>query len=108
MKVGNAEKRNWRTARLAAMMLAVVLALAVGASSARGDEPYARSRDYDLQHSKIVLKFDVEKKQVIGDVTHSLAILRDGTSRIWFDSVGLSIHAVTVNKATAKFETTEE
>ena len=28
----------------------------------KADEPYARSKDYDLQHSKIVLKFDVEQK----------------------------------------------
>ena len=50
----------------------------------RADEPYARSRDYDLQHSKIVLRFDVDQKKVIGEVTHSLSILRDGTSKIVF------------------------
>jgi aminopeptidase N len=92
---------------LAAGLLASLLASG-SVPSARGDEPFARSRDYDLQHSKIALKFDVQKKQVIGDVTHSLAILRDGTTKIWFDSVGLDIHAVSVNKVPAKFETTEE
>jgi aminopeptidase N len=71
------------------------------------DEPYARSRDYDLQHSKIVLRFDTAQKQVTGDVTHSLAILRNNTARISFDSVALNIHSVTVNRAAAKFETTE-
>jgi aminopeptidase N len=70
------------------------------------DEPYARNRDYDLQHSKITLRFDVEQRKVIGDVTHTLAILHDGTSKIDFDSVGLTIQSVTVNKAPAKFETT--
>ena len=39
---------------------------------AKADEPYARSKDYDLQHSKIVLKFEVEQKKLIGDVTHTL------------------------------------
>jgi aminopeptidase N len=71
------------------------------------DEPYARSRDYDLQHSKIVLRFDTAQKQVTGDVTHSLAILRNETTRISFDSVALNIHSVTVNRAPAKFETSE-
>jgi len=33
------------------------------------DEPYARSRDYDLQHSKISLRFDIDQKKVLGEVT---------------------------------------
>ena len=86
--------------------LAAMAALAVASMHLRADEPYARSRDYDLQHSKIALRFDVDQKKVIGDVTHTLAILRDGTPSIAFDSVGLTIQGVTVNKASAKFETT--
>ncbi len=72
------------------------------------DEPYARSRDYDLTHSKIVLRFDLEQKKVLGDVTHTLSILHDGASKIVFDSVGLTIQSVTLNKAAAKFETTAD
>src|SRR5690349_22864931 len=83
----------------------VLLALSCG-SQLRADEPYARNRDYDLQHSKIALRFDIEQKKVIGDVTHTLAILHDATPTIAFDSVGLTIQSVTVNKAPAKFETT--
>jgi aminopeptidase N len=91
-----------------ARYLAPVAAAAVllGAP-ARADEPFARSRDYDLEHSKIALKFDLEGKKVIGDVTHTLSILKDGTPRLAFDSVGLTIESVAVNKAPAKFETTE-
>ena len=74
------------------------------AMAIRADEPFARSKDYDLQHSKIALKFDLEQKKVIGDVTHTLSILKEGTEKIWFDSVGLTIQSVTVNKAAAKFE----
>jgi aminopeptidase N len=76
------------------------------AVAARADEPYARSRDYDLQHSKIALSFDVEQKKIIGDVTHTLTTLRDNTSKLAFDSVGLTIQSVTVNKTAAKFQTT--
>src|SRR6202171_6481371 len=72
----------------------------------RADEPYARTRDYDLQHSKMVLHVDVDQKKILGDVTHTVFLLRDGTSKIAFDSVGLTIQSVTVNKSTAKFETT--
>jgi aminopeptidase N len=112
MKRGNEQKRIVRRrllARLATALLAASLALAAAqVASVFGDEPYARSKDYDLQHSKIALRFNLEKKQVTGDVTHTLTILRDATSKIWFDSVGLDIHNVTVNKAAAKFETTAD
>jgi len=37
-------------------------------------------------------------------VTHTLTILKEGTEKIWFDSVGLTIQSVTVNKSAAKFE----
>src|SRR5579863_2954556 len=87
--------------------LAALLPALLSVSLARADEPYARSRSYDLQHSKIALRFDIENKKVIGDVTHSLSILKDATSKISFDSVGLTIQSVTVNKSTAKFETTD-
>jgi aminopeptidase N len=73
----------------------------------RADEPYARSRDYDLEHSRIALRFDLEQKKVIGDVTHTLTILRD-TDHITFDSASLQIHSVTLNKSAATFETTED
>jgi len=57
-----------------------------------------------LQHSKIALQFDTDQRKIMGDVTHSLSILRDGTAKIAFDSVGLTIQSVTVNKSPAKFE----
>ena len=88
--------------------LVALLAISFAAPLVRADEPYARSRDYDLQHSKIALRFDLENKKVLGDVTHTLSILVDGTNTISFDSVGLAIDSVTVNKAAAKFETTAE
>src|SRR5271163_2827444 len=87
--------------------LALLLLAACAVSPAFADEPYARSRDYDLQHSKIALRFDVQKKEIFGDVTHTLAILRDNTPKISFDSVGLNIHSVTLDRSPAKFETTD-
>ena len=92
---------HFRAAAAAATCaLALLLSLPL-----RADEPYARTRDYDLQHSKIVLKFDIDQRKVIGDVTHSISILRDNTSRVSFDSVGLTIGLVSVNKSPAKYET---
>jgi len=94
-----------RRSRLRYISIASLPAIFVLAPLLRADEPYARSRDYDLQHSKIALRFDLEQKKVLGDVTHSLAILRDGTAKIALDSVGLTIQSVTVNKSPSKFET---
>src|SRR6266699_5053728 len=88
--------------------LAVLLACFLAAPELFADEPYARSREYDLQHSRISLRFDLEQKKVLGEVTHSLSILRESTAKIVFDSAGLTIQKVTVNKASVKFETTEQ
>ncbi len=94
--------------RAASFAVAAVLAILFIALHLRADEPYARSRDYDLQHSRIALRFDLDQKKVIGDVTHSLTVLRDSTSRIIFDSSGLTIQSVTVNRSSAKFETKDD
>jgi aminopeptidase N len=96
------------TRRRAALAIAGALAIFFIALHLRADEPYARSRDYDLQHSRIALRFDLDQKKVIGDVTHTLTVLRDSTSKIVFDSAGLTIQSVTVNKSSAKFETKDD
>src|SRR5437899_1340522 len=101
----NSIYRNAARCRVIASSLGTLLVVFVAASLLRAEQPHARYRDYDLQHSKSALRVDVEQKQVLGDVTHSLSILRDGTAKIAFDSVGLTIQSVTVNKSPAKFET---
>ncbi|HXX99500.1 MAG TPA: M1 family aminopeptidase [Candidatus Limnocylindrales bacterium] len=97
---------KWRgLGEVAAMLSCIVLLLS--SVPARGDEPYARSRDYDLQHSRVALRFDLEQKKVIGEVTHTLSLLRDGLEKLSFDSVGLQIQSVKINKSKATFSTTE-
>src|SRR5207302_8602372 len=93
-------KRN--RIRPAFLALVALLASLVAAPQLFSDEPYARSRDYDLQHSKTSLRFDLDNKTVLGELTHSLAIRRDGTAKIAIDSAGFTIHTVTVNTAGAK------
>src|SRR5712692_4041873 len=93
---------------MAFLSFAALLAILSAPLHFRADEPYARSRDYDLQHSRMAFRFDIEQKKVFGDVTHSISILRDATAKIAFDSVGLTIQSVSVNKAPAGFETTAE
>src|ERR1700734_4401323 len=108
MTTARFSKARRGASRLGVVAIAGVLAVCFVALRLRADEPYARTRDYDLQHSRIALRFDVDQKKVIGDVTHTLTVLRESTSKIVFDSVGLTIQGVTVNKAAAKFETKDD
>jgi aminopeptidase N len=98
---------NVRRISACARSVVVCFALLCGTALVRADEPYARSKDYDLQHSKIVLRFDLDQKKVIGDVTHTVSLLRDDLNSIWFDSVGLQIDSVRLNKSNAEFETAD-
>jgi aminopeptidase N len=92
-------------AALCAILLSVASLLlpALG----RADEPYARSRDYDLQNVKTHLWFDTDQRKVRGEVTHTIAMLRDDLTQIQFDSVELKISTVTLDGKDAKFSTTD-
>lgn len=91
------------------ILCAAVLSLALLISApGRADEPYARSRDYDLQNVKTHLWFDTDQRKVRGEVTHSIAMLRDDLSQVKFDSVDLKIQAVTLDGKDVKFSTTDE
>ena len=108
MLISGISSLSVRRIRAVFFTLTGLLALCLSASQSRADEPYARTRDYDLQHSKIMLRFDLEHKKVLGDVTHSVSILKDGTAKLAFDSVGLTIQSVSVNRGAAKFESTAD
>jgi aminopeptidase N len=88
-------------------VLVCAVVLLCGALVLRADEPYAPTKDYDLQHSKVALRFDLDQKKVIGDVTHTVLPVREGVDKISFNSVGLQIESVKVNKGEAKFFTTD-
>jgi aminopeptidase N len=98
--------RQFRNSRFIEGLIVLLMVILCGLA-ANADEPYARSKNYDLQHSKVVLRFDLDQRKVIGDVTHTVSVLRPGTDKLSFDSVGLQIQSVTVNKAAVKFDTTD-
>ncbi len=107
--VANSKKgKRMRNARNKGRVWMVALLVLSSVLSARADEPYARTKDYDLQHSKVALRFDLDQKKVIGDVTHTLSPLREGVDKVSFDSVGLQIQSVKVNKTEAKFSTADK
>jgi aminopeptidase N len=96
-------RRHVPAAVWCALLLLTALAIP---SAARADEPYARSRDYDLQDIRTHLWFDIEQREVRGEVTESVSSLRDGVLELNFDSVGLTIESVAVDGRTAMFSLT--
>jgi aminopeptidase N len=99
-------KRAW--ARCAALLIVSVAALWLAAGVDRADEPYARSKDYDLKNVRTHLWFDLEQRKVRGEVDESIAADRDDVPQIALDSVGLTIQSVTLDGNAAKFSTTAD
>jgi aminopeptidase N len=93
----------WR--RLAAVVCTAGLLLLaiIFAQTCRADEPYARSRNYALQDIRTHLWFDLDRRAVHGEVTESIAALRDDVSQLALDSVDLKIESVQVDGRAAKF-----
>ena len=90
-----------RATTLVGLVLAIV---AIFAAAARADRPYAPSRDYHLQNVRVSLRFDLDQRKVIGEVTHTLSPLRGGLTHLDFDSADLSISSARVNGKAATFE----
>ena len=102
MKCSCGRTRPFFVAGLCGVVLSIALLISAGS---RADEPYARSRDYDLQNVRTHLWLSAEQKMIRGEVTHSVSMLRDGVSELRFDSVGLEIQEVTVDGKPAKHVT---
>ena len=97
--------RLHRPLAMSVILAGFVLALAgVFAGVVRADRPYAPSRDYHLQNVRLSLHFDIDQRKVIGEVTHTLFILRDGTTHPDFDCADIAVSSARVNGKEAKFE----
>ncbi len=71
---------------------------------ARADRPYAPSRDYHLENVRAALRFDIDQRKVIGDVTHTLSALRDGVTHLDFDCAEIKVSSARVNGKDAAFD----
>ena len=98
-------KLPWKKPRPRVSLGAAVLGVAVllGAA-ARADRPYAPSRDYHLQNVRVSLRFDLDQRKVIGEVTHTLSTLRDGVTHLDFDCSELTVSSARVNGKDAAFD----
>jgi aminopeptidase N len=98
-------KRRHPSATVHAALAVIILVLAVMlAGVAHADRPYAPSRDYHLQNVRVSLRFDLDQRKVIGEVTHTLSTLRDGVTHLDFDCADLTISSARVNGKDAPFE----
>ena len=76
------------------------------AQSPYNEKPsYGRSRDFDLQHLKLELSFDLPQRKIIGTATLRMAPLAGDVKQVALDSAALDIDGVTVAGRTAKFRT---
>lgn len=88
---------------LCLLTVALGVALLLGAAT-RADRPYAPSRDYHLQNVRVALHFDLDQREVIGDVTHTLSTLREGLTHLDFDCAELTVSSARVNGKDASFD----
>jgi aminopeptidase N len=100
--------RNRRSYRALVRLTLLLAAASMASAATRADEPYARSRDYDLQDIRTHLWFDLDQRQVRGEVTEKIATLRENVSELKLDSVGLDIDSVIVDGKSAKFSVTSD
>ena len=63
----------------------------------RAARHWTRDRAYDLQHVKLELGIDWEKREIAGTATLTLAPLNDGLTRVTLDAAELTIEAVTTS-----------
>ena len=90
---------------IAAISFVLLVARAVVVPAARADQPFAPSRDYDLQNVRVELRFNLDQQQIVGQVTHTLTTLKDGLRTLDFDSVGLTILSARLDGKDARFST---
>ena len=96
---------NWRRLAVCGTCALIFSILFAFPSRERADEPYARSRDYDLQNIRTHLWFDLDQRAIRGEATESISTLHDNVSQLKFDSVDLTIENVSVDGKPAKFST---
>jgi aminopeptidase N len=80
--------------------MAVLVFTPVGRSAV---SPYSRTKDYQLKNVKTRLKFDTGHREVMGDVTHSLSVIREGITALNFDCSDLTVDQVTLDGKVAEY-----
>ena len=102
MNLGFKRPQSWRA------LLILILLLLVFRGLARADEPYARSKDYNLENIRTHLWFDLDQRKIRGEVSQNISADRDDVTELKLDSVGLTIENVSLDGKPAKFSTSAD
>src|ERR1700676_2028435 len=99
---------EFKRTQFCSALLFFPLLLPVLAGLARADEPYARSKDYNLENIRTHLWFDLDQRKIRGEVNQNISALRDDVTKLTLDSVGLTIENVSLDGKPANFSTTPD
>lgn len=67
-----------------------------------------RQHSVDITHMKVDVRFEPEKRKVIGRVTHSFVTLQKNIDTLFFDAPGIVINSATMDGADVPFTTNSE
>jgi aminopeptidase N len=91
------------------ILLFAFFALPCCAQDPYNDKPFAvPKRNFDLQHIKLELVFDLPMRKVMGTATLRIAALGDGLREVSLDSAKLTIETVTIKGRGLRFHTDDE
>jgi aminopeptidase N len=90
-------------------LLAFALMAPAFAQAPYNEKPtYARSREFDLQHLKLELSFDLDARKLMGTATLRMAPLSGDLRELTLDSAALNIESVTVGGGKLAFHSSGE
>ncbi len=69
----------------------------------RATHHWPRTRNFDVQHVKLEVTFDWEKKEVAGTATLTVAALNDGLKQVTLDAAEMKIESVLANERPLEF-----
>jgi aminopeptidase N len=91
-----------------ALILALLVASAFAQNPYNEKPSYARSRDFDLQHLKLELAFDLPAQKLMGTATLRMSPLSGDLRELTLDSASLNIESITVSGRPLTFHTTDD
>jgi len=91
-----------------ALLLALLLTPAFSQNPYNEKPSYARSRDFDLQHLKLELSFDLPAKKLLGAATLRMAPLSSDLRELVLDSAALKIESITAAGHSVAFHTADD
>jgi len=90
------------------LLLALLLTPAFPQNPFNEKPSYARSRDFDLQHLKLELSFDLPARKLLGTATLRMAPLSGDLRELTLDAAALNIEGITVAGRPMAFRTADD